>query len=142
MPTTATKKKTPRKRTTSSARKYITRDEFKKEFKEEFIQEFDSALTARFHDFYEHERREDDRNLLERIVKVEEELKNQRELMKIGFEQVNKRVELIQSNMDKRFEQVDKRFDDVNKRFDMMFKFITIGFSLVTLIIVVFKFVN
>ena len=124
MPTTATKKKTPRKRKTSSAEKYITRDEFKEEFKEEFVQEFDSALTARFHDFYEHERREDDRNLLERIVKVEEELKNQRELMKIGFE------------------QVDKRFDDVNKRFDMMFKFITIGFSLVTLIIVVFKFVN
>ena len=41
----------------------------------------------------------------ERMVRVEEELKNQRELMKQGFDQ-----------NDKRFEQVDRRFDKVNIR--------------------------
>ncbi len=52
----------------------------------------------------------------ERMVRVEEELKNQRELMKQGFDQNDKRMEMLQINMDKRFEQVDKRFDDVNNR--------------------------
>ena len=50
---------------------------------------------------------------LERIIRVEEELKSQRELMKYGFEQV-----------DKRFEQVDTRFEetrsDMNTRFQEM----------------------
>ena len=41
--------------------------------------------------------------LAERMIRVEEELKNQRELMKLGFD-----------NMNKRFEQVDKNFNEVN----------------------------
>ena len=49
--------------------------------------------------------------LRERTVRVEEELKHQRELMREGFEQVDKRFEAMQTSMDKRFEQVDKRFE-------------------------------
>jgi len=56
--------------------------------------------------------------LRERMVRVEEELKHQRELMRQGFEQVDKRLEQV----DKRFEQVDKRFEQVDKRFDEMLK--------------------
>ena len=52
--------------------------------------------------------------LTERIVRVEEELKAQRELMKQGFEQVDKRFEQV----DKRFEQMDKRFEQMEKRFE------------------------
>lgn len=47
--------------------------------------------------------------LTERMVRVEEELKTQRELMKQGFEQ-----------MDRRFEKVDKHFDEVNSRIENM----------------------
>ena len=58
----------------------------------------------------------------ERMVRVEEELKNQRELMKQGFDQIDRRMELMQVNMDKRFElmqnSMDKRFEQVDKRFD------------------------
>jgi len=54
----------------------------------------------------------------ERMVRVEEELKNQRELMKQGFDQIDKRLELMQINIDKRFEQVDKRFEQGDKQFD------------------------
>jgi hypothetical protein len=54
--------------------------------------------------------------LRERMVRVEEELKHQRELMRQGFEQ-----------MDKRFEQVDKRFDEMLKRHDKHFLWL-IGF--------------
>ena len=55
--------------------------------------------------------------LRERMVRVEEELKNQRELMKQGFELMEKRFE----QMDKRFEQVDKRHEDLRQ--DMMARF-------------------
>lgn len=54
--------------------------------------------------------------LLERSVRVEEELKHQRLLMRESFEQFEKRFELI----DKRFEQVDKRFEQVDKRFEQV----------------------
>ena len=63
--------------------------------------------------------------LRERMVRVEEELKHQRELMRQGFEQVDKRFEQVEKRLeqiDKRFEQVDKRFEQVDKRFDEMLK--------------------
>ena len=53
-------------------------------------------------------------DLRERTIRVEEELRHQRELMTEGFKQMDKRFEQI----DKRFEQVDKRFEQVDKRFD------------------------
>ena len=89
--------------------------------------------------------------LIERMVRVEEELKNQRELILIGFEQSNKRFEDMQKYMDKRFEQVDKRFEDmqkymdkrfedVNNKFKMMFAFMTLGFTILATMMTVFKF--
>ncbi len=54
----------------------------------------------------------------ERIIRVEESLKNQQELMKQGFNLMEKRFEQI----DKRFEQVDKRFEQVDKRFEKVDK--------------------
>jgi len=74
--------------------------------------------------------------LIERIVRVEEELKSQRELMMAGFEHINKRFEQV----DKRFEQVDKRFEDVNSRFTMMFTFMTLGFTILAAMMTIFKF--
>ncbi len=59
-----------------------------------------------------------DLEIRDRMVRVEEELKNQRELMLRGFEQIDKRFEQI----DKRFEQVDKRLDQVDKRLDQVDK--------------------
>ena len=70
-----------------------------------------------------------DMELRERTIRVEEELKTQRELMREGFaqmekrfeqvdkrfEQVDKRFESMQHNMDKRFESMDKRFDDLQR---------------------------
>ena len=57
-------------------------------------------------------------DLRERTIRVEEELKHQRELMLEGFKQMEKRFE----QMDKRFEQVDKRFEQVDKRFEQVDK--------------------
>ncbi len=72
--------------------------------------------------------------LLERIVRVEESLSHQRELMSQGFaamekrfeqldkrfEQVDKRFEDMREDMNARFEAVDKRFEAVDKRFEDM----------------------
>ena len=55
-------------------------------------------------------------DLRERTIRVEEELKHQRELMLEGFKQMEKRFEQV----DKRFEQVDKRFEQVDKRLEQM----------------------
>jgi chaperonin cofactor prefoldin len=65
--------------------------------------------------------------LRERMVRVEEELKHQRELIKTilvqmdkRFDAVDKRFEAMQEQMNKRFDAVDKRFDAVGKRFESM----------------------
>lgn len=57
-------------------------------------------------------------DLRERAIRVEEELKHQRELMLTGFaqmekrfEQVNKRFEQMREESNKRFEQIDKQFE-------------------------------
>ncbi|RKT44426.1 hypothetical protein [Thiocapsa rosea] len=63
--------------------------------------------------------------LRERMVRVEEELKHQRELMRQGFEQVERRFEQADKRfeqIDKRFEQVERRFEQVDRRFDEMIK--------------------
>ncbi len=68
-------------------------------------------------------------DLLQRMVRVEEALLHQRELMQQGFlqmekrfEQVDKRFELMQQEMNRRFEQVDKHFEQVDKRFEQVDK--------------------
>ena len=58
----------------------------------------------------------------ERIVRVEEELKHQRELMMEGFHRIDKRFEQLIGEMNARFAQVDKRFEQVEKRFEQVDK--------------------
>ena len=77
--------------------------------KGQFAEWMESIPPRQFKRDYEFE-------LHERMIRVEEELKNQRELMKQGFEQVDKRFEQV----DKRFEQVDRRFEQINKRFEQL----------------------
>jgi uncharacterized coiled-coil DUF342 family protein len=52
------------------------------------------------------------------------------------FEDVNKRFD----DVNRRFEDVNKRFDDVNKRFDMQFRFVTIGFTILAIIMSLYRF--
>ena len=47
----------------------------------------------------------------ERIVRVEEELKHQRELMQQGFARIDKRFEKLQSHSDRRFEEMRRTRD-------------------------------
>lgn len=67
-----------------------------------------------------------DPGFLERMVRVEEELKSQRELMKQGFAQ-----------MEKRFEAVDKRFEDVRHHSNRWMGLLTFFLGLMTIAITV-----
>ncbi len=92
-------------------------------------------------------------DLRERIVRVEEELRNQRELMQEQFKLSEKRFEDMHKYMDKRFEQVDKRFEDMHKymdkrfedmnaKFRMMFTFMSLGFTSLAVMMALFKFLG
>ena len=56
--------------------------------------------------------------LRERTIRVEEELKHQRELMQQGFKEMEKRFDLQREEMVSRFEKVDQRFEKVDQRFE------------------------
>ena len=74
-----------------------------------------------------------DIQLIERMTRIEEELKTQRELflkqnetMQFGFNQMDKRFESMQKQMDVRFDimqkNMDKRFESTQKQMDVRFE--------------------
>ena len=88
-------------------------------------------------------------SLMERIVRVEEELKALREIQIAQFEAIEKRFEALQREMDKRFEAMEVRFEAIDKRFEVIEKrlnfmqwFIGIGFTIVSILIALFSFVG
>ena len=56
------------------------------------------------------------------MIRVEEELKHQRELMQQGFAMMDKRFEEMQQQIDKRFDAVDKRFEEMQQQMDKRFE--------------------
>ena len=60
--------------------------------------------------------------LRERMIRMEEELKHQRELMRQGFAMMDKRFEEILHQLDKRFDAVDKRFEEMQHQLDKRFE--------------------
>ncbi len=86
-------------------------------------------------------------DIRERIVRVEEELKHQRQLMMQGFEMMdkrfeemrtdtNKRFEEMRTDMDKRFEQMDKHLTTIGNRMDR-FMFWSLGLTVSAVIAIV-----
>jgi len=53
-------------------------------------------------------------NLLEKVVRIGDELKSHKEILEKILHQMDKRFNLIQHNMDKRFEQVDNNMRWIN----------------------------
>ena len=98
-------------------------------FSPEQVQELESIVQRQMKDWAG----EQDMFLRERTIRVEESLKNQIELTRRGFEQVEKRFEQVDKRfelVDKQFEQVDKRFEHMDKRFDRMDRRFNVMFSL------------
>ena len=66
--------------------------------------------------------------------------------MDVRFESVDKRFEDLISQMNTRFESVDKRFEDLishmNSRFNMMFFFMSAGFTILTVLLTLYRFIG
>lgn len=62
--------------------------------------------------------------LRERLVRVEEALQHQRELMYEGFKAMDKRFEALQLEMDRRFgalrEDSNRRFESIDRRYELI----------------------
>jgi Mg2+ and Co2+ transporter CorA len=70
-----------------------------------------------------------DIQLIERMTRIEEELRSQREVIlkqnetiQFGFAQMDKRFESMQKQIDERFAAVDRRFEMVQKSMDTRFE--------------------
>lgn len=108
----------------------------------------------------ENERRARELTLMERVVRVEEELNALREIqiahfgaaekrfeaiekrfeaMDKRFEAMEKRFEALQREMAARFEAVDKRFEAMDKRFTMLQWTMGLGFSLMVAFLSILK---
>jgi flagellar capping protein FliD len=87
------------------------------EMEQYFSKMLESRLQKAMEEFVErNELRLKELSLIERIVRVEEELKAMREMFEVKFEAIDKRFEVV----DKRFESVDKRFESMDKRFESL----------------------
>lgn len=67
-------------------------------------------------------RSERELDLIERVVRVEEELKTQRETTEIGFQAMEKRFDLLQQSMDRQFAAIDQRFEQTREEMNLRFE--------------------
>ena len=101
-------------------------------------------------------RQQDDQAVLQELRHQRELMQQMQQNMDKRFEAIDKRFEQMQQNMDKRFEEnryymdkrfedlmhhTDKRFEDMDKRFRLMQWTMVIGFSILSVMMTVFKFV-
>ncbi|MGC8871708.1 MAG: hypothetical protein ACP5QC_02365 [Caldimicrobium sp.] len=94
-----------------------------KEIREIIREIFEKELEKRISEIIErkiigYEKSLSEVSLLERIIKVEEELKALREIQIEMMKLMEKRFEALQREMDKRFEAMDKRFEAMDMRFE------------------------
>lgn len=97
--------------------------------------------------------------LVENIVKRDEymiengairsDIRSIVEAMREGFRRMDERFEAVDKRfeaVDKRFEAVDKRFENLigqmNSRFTMMFFFMSAGFTILTLLLTLYRFLG
>ena len=90
-----------------------------------------------------------DRMFGEKLVRLEEAIKHQGDLLEKMLHQMDKRFEQVDKRfeqVDKRFEQVDKRFEDLrgdmNKRFSQLFIFLTVGIGTLGTLVSLYQFLG
>lgn len=99
----------------------------KAEMEQYFSKMMETRLKQAMEEFIEkNDVRIKELSLIERIVRVEDELKALREISEAKFDASEKRFELLQRIMNERFEAVDKRFEalqrEMNARFEAVDK--------------------
>lgn len=93
------------------------------QIKELVVKEIESRMQQAMEEYVErNELRVKELSLIERTIRVEDELRSLREMSEVRFEAMEKRFEALQREMGSRFEAMDKRFELVEKRFEAMDK--------------------
>ncbi len=85
---------------------------------QELLQNMVAETVARF--VQDNEQRARELALMERVVRVEEELKALREIEMARVVAMEKRFEALQREMNARFEAMEKRFEAMEKRFEAL----------------------
>ena len=107
--------------------------------KEELIEIIKAIVTEQVEAYVrEHEIKAKEFSLLERIIRVEEELKAQREIIASLQREMGARFEAV----DKRFEAMDKRFESVEKRLSFLQWFMAGGFTFISVLITIINFLK
>ena len=113
----------------------------------ELESEIVSLIRRELHEKLSSKEKVGDRELLERIVRVEEALLYQGKMMEQRFEAMDKRFEAIDKRfedmyryMDKHFEAVDKRFEDMKHYFNRLFWMVSAGFTTIVILMSLYKF--
>lgn len=89
------------------------------EMEQYFSKMLENRLQQAMEEFVErNELRLKELSLIERVVRVEEELKSMREMFEIKFDAMEKRFETV----DKRFETMDKRFESLQREMNARFE--------------------
>lgn len=110
------------------------------DFLKDYVSRFIREELERF--VLSNEQKAKELSLIERVIRVEEELKALREIESARFEamerrfealqrEMNARFEALQKEMNARFESIDKRFEATEKRLTFLQWFLGIGFSAV-----------
>ncbi len=127
-------------------------------------QELEAIVKEIIEDFVrQNEQRAKELSIIERVIRVEEELKALREIENARFEAMEKRFEALQREMkayyeatdkrfeamekrfeamDKRFEAMDKRFEAMEKRFQFLQWFMGAGFTFISILIAIFGLIR
>ena len=90
--------------------------------------------------------REGFKRMDERFAAVDKRFEDLIGQMNARFEGVDKRFENLTGQMNVRFEGIDKRFEDLiaqmNSRFNMMFFFMSAGFTILTVLLTLYRFIG
>ncbi|GAB5045692.1 hypothetical protein [Thermodesulfovibrio sp. TK110] len=122
------------------------------ELETEFLskQQVEALVKELIADFVrQNEQRAKELSIIERVIRVEEELKALKEIENARFDATEKRFEALQREMNARFDATEKRFEalqrEMNARFDAMEKrltfmqwFMGIGFTFISILIAIF----
>ncbi|MEW5946198.1 MAG: hypothetical protein AB1742_08375 [bacterium] len=81
-------------------------------------------------------------DLFERLVRVEEGLKNLADIMEKRFEAMDRRFEAVDKRFESMMQYMDSRFEDVNNRFIMLTIFLSVGFAALGTLMTVFQYVH
>jgi len=72
---------------------------------------------------------------------IRSDIKTLAEIVKQGFERMDKRFEAVSKRFEDMIRYMDNRFGDMNKKQSMMFTSMNLGFGIIILLTILFKFI-